>query len=100
MTLIYKIKEDGINTEVRYLHYHKKEDFFTFIMPAIEAALLRQVFTLCVKDLITDSYSEENCFILDRLFFDTNNCKITFKVRSKGAYFLQDAIANNSYMED
>lgn len=100
MTLIYKIKYSRYkNIEVRYLHYHKKEDIFTFIVPVFESVLLEGHFILCVTDLITDKYSEEYCQIINKQYAE-NDCKIIFKIKSRGARFLQDAINNNNYMEE
>ena len=100
VTLIYKIKADSQKwLDVWYVHYHKKEDVFTLMLPAVDSVHIDKTFIFKTYDLITDTDSIEYCRVLNKQYSE-NMCKITFTVRSKGTRFLQDAIANNSYMED
>ena len=100
VTLIYKIKADSQKwLDVWYVHYHKKEDVFTLMLPAVDSVHIDKTFIFKTYDLLTDIDSIEYCRVLNKQYSE-NMCKVTFTVRSRGARFLKDAIANNNFMED
>lgn len=101
VTLIYKVKTESMPAYlvVWRVWYNKKQNIFSFTVPAVNSVFFERDLILKTKDLLTDMESIEYCRIIDKQFAD-NSCKISFTIRSRGARFLQDAIANNNFMED
>ena len=117
VTLIYKVKTESMPAYlvVWRVWYNKKQNIFSFTVPAVNSVFFERDLILKTKDLLTDMESIEYCRIIDKQFADNssvefckvvdkkysdNKCKISFVVKSKGMRFLQSTIQNVDYWED
>ena len=99
VTLIYKIKAKDLIYRPDKIYYNKYSDCFSFIVPALGSIAFTDNFILYINDTIAEKSSIEYCEVVDKKF-SNNKCKVSFDVKSKGTYFLQETIQNVDYWED
>lgn len=99
MTLIYKIKANGVIIKPEKIYFNKYSDFFSFIVPVSQSLIFSNDFILYINDPFADNSSVEFCKVVDKKYSD-NKCKISFVVKSKGMRFLQSTIQSLDYWED
>ena len=94
---MYKVTVEGNDISIDNVYYNKQQDTFAFIVPALKSIYFQEDFILVYRDIMRDESTIEHCSVIDKAFAN-NKCKVFFKINSKGARYLQDAIANNDRM--